>query len=295
MASQDNIDQTTLILPAIEADLAAVPVTVIEPASGWSLFKPRELWAYRELLFFFVWANVKVQYKQTLLGSLWAIIQPFFTMIVFSIFFGRLAGIPSGDVPYPIFAYAALVPWTYFANVVSISSNSLVQHQGVITKVYFPRMMMPFASVVGGLLDLTIALSVLGVMMIYYSVVPSIAMLAIPLLILMASLTATGVALWLSALNVKYRDVRFVIPFLIQIWLFATPVAYPTSLVPERWHVLYGLNPMASVVEGFRWALLGQAAPSLELLSASVVIVLALLISGMIYFSRAEKTFADVV
>lgn len=294
MTTLGHLDSSALEATSDDADIASVPITVIEPSRGW-FPSPRELWAYRELLYFFVWANVKVQYKQTVLGALWAIIQPFFTMIVFSIFFGRLAGIPSGDLPYPVFAYAALVPWTYFANVVSISSNVLVQHQGVITKVYFPRVLMPCASVVGGLLDFTIALSILGLMMVYYGVAPSIAILAVPLLVLMAAMTAIGVALWLSALNVKYRDVRFVIPFLIQVWLFATPVAYPTSLVPERWRALYGINPMAGVVDGFRWALLDQPAPSMGLLGVSVAVVLALVTSGLIYFSRSEKTFADVV
>jgi len=295
MTAQGQAATTTLDPPASEPGHTPIPVTVIEPARGWAPFKPGEFWAYRELLYFFVWANVKVQYKQTVLGALWAIIQPFFTMVVFSIFFGRLAGIPSGDLPYPVFVYAALVPWTYFANVVSLSSNVLVHHQGVITKVYFPRVMMPLASVVGGLLDFMIALSVLGAMMLYYGVAPSAAMLAVPLLILMAASTAVGVSLWLSALNVRYRDVRFVIPFLIQVWLFATPVAYPSSLVPERWRALYGLNPMAGVVDGFRWALLDQPAPSLGLLGVSSVVVVLLVASGMIYFARAETTFADVV
>lgn len=295
MTTRGHAGPSVLDARVEDALRAPMPVTEITPARRLGLFKPAEIWAYRELLYFFVWANVKVQYKQTLLGALWAIIQPLFTMIVFSVFFGRLAGIPSGDVPYPVFAYAALVPWTYFANVVSISSNVLVQHQGVITKVYFPRVMMPLASVVGGLLDFTIALSVLGILMAFYGVAPSLAILTVPAFVLMAMLTASGVALWLSALNVRYRDVRFVIPFLIQVWLFITPVAYPSSLVPEQWRALYGLNPMAGVVEGFRWALLGQAAPSPALLGASVLVVLALLGSGMLYFSRAEQTFADVV
>ena len=295
MAARGHVEPTTLDLPLSEPGGSTVPVTVIEPPNEWFPFRAREFWAYRELLYFLVWANVKVQYKQTLLGAAWAIIQPLFTMVVFSVFFGRLAGIPSGDLPYPIFAYAALVPWTYFANVVSISSNVLVHHQGVISKVYFPRTIMPLASVVGGLLDFAIAMSVLGVLMAFYGVVPTSAVLAVPFLVVMAALTATGVALWLSALNVRYRDVRFVIPFLIQVWLFATPVAYPSSLVPERWRALYGLNPMVGVVDGFRWALLDQPAPSLGLMSVSVLVVLALVGSGLMYFSRAEKTFADVV
>lgn len=295
MIVRGHAESSTLSPPLSESSRSSPPVTVIEPAGGWIPFKPGEFWAYRELLYFLVWANVKVQYKQTLLGAGWAIIQPLFTMVVFSVFFGRLAGIPSGDVPYPVFAYAALVPWTYFANVVSISSGVLVHHQGVITKVYFPRAIMPFASVVGGLLDFAIALSVLGLMMLYYGITPPAALLAVPFLIVMTSLTATGVSLWLSALNVRYRDVRFVVPFLIQVWLFATPVAYPSGLVPERWRVLYGLNPMTGVVDGFRWALLDQPAPSVGMLAVSILVVLILLGSGMIYFSRAEKTFADVV
>jgi lipopolysaccharide transport system permease protein len=295
MTVRGHAEPTALNLRINQPRRPTIPVTIIEPASGWIPFKLGEFWAYRELLYFLVWANLKVQYKQTVLGAAWAIIQPLFTMIVFSIFFGRLAGVPSGDLPYPVFVYAALVPWTYFANVVSISSNVLVQHQGVITKVYFPRAIMPFASVVGGLLDFTIALSVLGVLMLIYGVTPSVAILAVPLLVAMALLTAAGVALWLSALNVRYRDVRFIIPFLIQVWLFATPVAYPSSLVPERWRALYGLNPMTGVVDSFRWALLDQPAPSFGLFGVSILVVLLVLGSGMVYFSRAEKTFADVV
>lgn len=295
MAARGHAGGATLGLPASEATRAPVPVTIIEPARGWVPLKLGEFWAYRELLYFLVWANVKVQYKQTVLGAAWAIIQPLFTMVVFSIFFGRLAGIPSGDLPYPVFAYAALVPWTYFANAVSLSSNVLVHHQGVITKVYFPRAIMPLASVVGGLLDFSIALSVLAVLMAVYGVVPSLAVLALPLFVLLAVLTATGMGLWLSALNVRYRDVRFIIPFLIQVWLFATPVAYPSDLIPERWRALYGLNPMTGVIEGFRWALLDQPAPSIAMMAASALIMLAVLGSGMAYFTRAEKTFADVV
>lgn len=295
MTARGHAGGTTLEIPMPEASVANIPVTVIEPPRGWFGFKPGELWGYRELLYFLVWANVKVQYKQTVLGAAWAIIQPLFTMVVFSIFFGRLAGISSGEVPYPIFAYTALVPWTYFANAVSTSSNVLVHHQGVITKVYFPRAIMPLASIVGGLLDFTIALSVLGMLMAIYGVIPTAAVFAVPLLVALTSLTATGVGLWLSALNVRYRDVRFVIPFLIQVWLFASPVAYPSDLVPEKWRVLYGLNPMAGVIDGFRWALLGGTPPSLAMIGLSVLVVLIVLGSGMVYFSRAEKTFADVV
>lgn len=295
MTADQHLGPVSVPLSASGPREATPPLTIIRPTRGWVPIRFGEIWAYRELLYFLVWANIKVQYKQTLLGAAWAIIQPLFTMAVFSIFFGRLAGISSGDVAYPLFAYAALVPWTYFANVLTLSSNVLVHHQGVITKVYFPRVIMPLASVVGGLLDFAIALSVLFLMMFAYGVIPSMALLALPLLIALAALTATGVALWLSALNVQYRDVRFVIPFLVQVWLFATPVAYPSSLVPERWRVFYGLNPMAGVVDGFRWALLGQHPPSWGLLAVSALVVLGMLASGLVYFTRTERTFADVV
>jgi lipopolysaccharide transport system permease protein len=254
----------------------------------------RELWEYRELLYFLVWRDVKVRYKQTALGAAWAIIQPLFTMVVFSVFFGRLAGLPSDGLPYPVFSYTALVPWTYFATALTMSSNSLVDHARLITKVYFPRLLVPTASVLAGLLDLAIASTVLVGMILYYGIVPGPAVLLLPAFVILAAATALGVGLWLSALNVQYRDVRYTIPFLVQFWLFLTPVAYSSTLVPERWRALYGLNPMTGVVEGFRWALLGKAEPPGALLFVSVGSVVLLLAGGLFYFRRMERRFADV-
>lgn len=273
----------------------AVPTIVIRPSKGWVPLRLGQLWEYRELLYFLVWRDVKVRYKQTALGAAWAIIQPFFTMVVFSIFFGRLAGIPSDGVPYPIFAYCALLPWQLFAHALTESSNSLVGNQNLITKVYFPRLVIPLAALLAGLVDFGIAFLVLLAMMAYYGIVPTAAALTLPLLVLFAVATALAVGLWLSALNVQYRDVRYTIPFLTQFWLFVTPVAYPASLVPEPWRVLLGLNPMAGVVEGFRWALLGTGPAPGALLAVSLVVVGALLVGGLYYFRRMERTFADVV
>src|SRR6185503_3463341 len=230
----------------------------VEPRRAWTSIDLKELWHYRELLYFLTWRDVKVRYKQTALGAAWAIIQPFFMMLVFSLFFGRLARVPSDGIPYPVFAFCALVPWQLFANALTESSNSLVGNQNLITKVYFPRLVVPIAAVLSGLVDFLIAFAILIVMMLFYGIVPGPAILALPGFILLAVLTALAVGLWLSALNVQYRDVRYTMNFLVQFWLFATPVAYPSSIVPENWRALYGLNPMAGVVEGFRWALLGK-------------------------------------
>ncbi|SRR6266511_5124895 len=274
---------------------AALPVTILRPSRGWVPLNLREMWEYRELLYFLAWRDIKVRYKQTVLGAAWAIIQPFFTMVVFSIFFGELAGIPSGGVPYPIFAYSALVPWMYFANALTQASNSLVGQEHMITKVYFPRLIIPMASVLAGLVDFAISFAVLVGMMLFYGIMPMAAIWTLPLFILLATATALGVGVWLSALNVQYRDVRYVVHFLVQFWLFATPIAYPSSLVPERWRAIYGLNPMAGVVEGFRWALLGQAQAPGPLLVVSVLTVIGVLTSGLYFFRRMEETFADVV
>jgi lipopolysaccharide transport system permease protein len=270
------------------------PQIEIRPPRGWVGLGLDELWAYRELLYFLTWRDIKVRYKQTALGASWAIIQPFCTMLVFSLFFGRLAKIPSDGVPYPIFSYAALVPWTFFATALGQSANSLVGSANLIAKVYFPRLIIPIASTLAGLLDLTIAALVLFGMLAYYQIVPGLAILLLPLFALLALVTALGVGLWLSALNVQYRDVRYIVPFLIQFWMFATPVAYPSSLLGEPWRTLYGLNPMAGVVEGFRWALLGTPPPG-RLILLSAAVALLLLISGALYFRRMEQTFADVV
>jgi lipopolysaccharide transport system permease protein len=271
------------------------PVIYIRPSSGWVPLNLRDLWEYRELLYFLVWRDIKVRYKQTVLGAAWAIIQPFFTMVVFSIFFGRLARISSEGIPYPIFSYTALVPWMYFASALAQASNSVVEHERVITKVYFPRLILPMASILSGLLDFAIAFTVLVGMMLFYGITPTTAIWTVPFFVLLVMMTALGVGLWLSALNVQYRDVRYTIPFLIQFWLFATPIAYPSNLVPEPWRTIYGLNPMAGVVEGFRWALLGKTHAPGPLLAVSALTVIGLLIGGLYYFRRMEDTFADVV
>jgi lipopolysaccharide transport system permease protein len=274
---------------------ASESVLLIEPSGKWAPLRLRDLWDYRELLYFLVWRDIKVRYKQTALGAAWAILQPVLTMAVFSIFFGRLAKVPSGGVPYPVFVYAALLPWQLFAFTLTESSNSLVVNQHLITKVYFPRLAVPIAAVLGGLVDFGISFCVLLLLLFYYGIAPAFTVLALPLFVALAIATALGAGLWLSALNVQYRDVRYTIPFLTQFWLFATPVAYPSSLVPERWRVLYGLNPMAGVVEAFRWALLGKSAGPGPLLAVSVAVVTVMLVGGLFYFRRMEKTFADVV
>jgi lipopolysaccharide transport system permease protein len=272
-----------------------VPTFSIEPPKSWTSIGLRELWDYRELLYFLTWRDVKVRYKQTAIGAGWAIIQPVFMMVVFSLFFGKLAGIPSDGIPYPVFAFCALLPWQLFAHALTESSNSLVGNQNLITKVYFPRLVVPIAAVLGGLVDFAIAFVILIGMMIYYGIVPGWQVVTLPGFILLAVVTALAVGLWLSALNVKYRDVRHTINFLIQFWLFATPVAYPSSLIPQQWRWLYGLNPMAGVVEGFRWALLGKSDPPGALLAVSIAVVVVLLIGGLYYFRRMEQDFADIV
>lgn len=273
----------------------ALPRLHIKPSQGWAELELRDLWEYRELLFFLAWRDIKVRYKQTALGAAWAIIQPVFMMLVFSIFFGRLAKVPSDGIPYPVFAYCALLPWQLFAYSLSESSNSLVGNQNLITKVYFPRLVIPIASVLSGLVDFAVSFCVLLLLMLLFGLTPTWAIVTLPFFVILAIATALGVGLWLSALNVQYRDVRYTIGFITQFWLFATPVAYPSSLIPEKWRWLYGLNPMAGVVEGFRWALLGKSAGPGWLLLVSIGVVILLLVSGMYYFRRMEQTFADVV
>jgi lipopolysaccharide transport system permease protein len=268
---------------------------LIRPSRGWAALDLADLWQYRELIYFLTWRDIKVRYKQTVLGGAWAILQPFLTMVVFSVFFGRLAGIPSDGLPYPIFAYCALLPWQLFAHALTESSNSLVANERLITKVYFPRLVVPISAVLAGLLDFLVAFVVLIGMMMYYHIRPTAAVWTVPLFLLLAVGAALGVGLWLSALNVQYRDVRYTIPFLTQFWLFLTPVAYPSTLVPVSWRALYGLNPMAGVVEGFRWALLGKTEGPGALLAVSVTIVVLVLVGGLYYFQRMEQTFADVV
>jgi len=271
-----------------------VPVIRIEPSRGWVSLKLRALWEYRELLYFLAWRDIKVRYKQTALGAAWAIIQPLTTMVIFTIIFGKLAKIPSDGIPYPIFSFCALLPWNYFAGAFGRSSGSLVGSAHLISKVYFPRLVIPISSLISGLLDFAIAFVVLIGLMFWYSIMPTVAILWLPAFLLMAVATALGVGLWLGALNVQYRDVQYLVPFLSQAWMYATPVVYPSSMIPERWRVFYGLNPMAGVVEGFRWALLDTNPPG-PMLAVSVLVTVVLLISGVYYFRRMEKTFADVV
>ncbi|HEX8491218.1 MAG TPA: ABC transporter permease [Pyrinomonadaceae bacterium] len=269
---------------------------LIEPSRGWAQLKLRELWEYRELLYFLAWRDIKIRYKQTALGLLWAVLQPFLTMLIFALFFGKLAGMPSDNVPYPLFAFAALVPWTFFANGLTQSSNSLVGSANLIKKVYFPRLVVPISVVLGGLPDFALSFLVLLGMMAYYGIYPQWSVLLwLPLLLLLALVTALGVGLWLSALNVKYRDVRYIVGFLTQIWMFATPVVYPASLLSERWQLIYSINPMVGVIEGFRWALLGtDTAPGMPII-VSAITALLILVTGTFYFRRMEKTFADIV
>jgi lipopolysaccharide transport system permease protein len=275
--------------------VAAVHVTRIEPARGWMSLGLRELWEYRELLYFLTWRDVKVRYKQTVLGAAWAILQPVLTMVVFSLFFGKLANMPSDDVAYPVFSLAGLVPWTFFAYALVQSSNSLVQSSNLVKKVYFPRLAVPIASVLSGIVDFVIAFLVLLGMMLYFGVYPGWQIVFLPFLLLLALVTSLGVGLWMSALNVLYRDVRYVLPFLTQFWMFATPIAYPSSLLPPEYRVWYSLNPMVGVVEGFRWALLGTDTQPGPMLLVSTLAALVMLLAGAYYFRRMEKSFADVV
>jgi len=296
MSGSATIDPA--VQPAGQASMQAVipidqPILRIVPPRGWFDLDFKELWAARELLYFFVWRDVKIRYKQTAIGAAWAILQPLMTMAVFSLFFGKLAKIPSHGLPYPIFYYSALLPWTYFAGALQSATNVVVEQQRVITKVYFPRLVLPLSAVVGGLVDFAVAFVVFLVMMAYYRIIPGPAILLFPFFLLLAVLTALGVGLWLSALNAIYRDVRYVMPFLVQFWMFASPVAYPTSLVPERWRWLYGLNPMAGVIEGFRWSLTGVGQPpSLMLAALTALLILA---GGVAYFQKMEGVIADVV
>jgi lipopolysaccharide transport system permease protein len=285
--------------PAVKDTL---PVVRIRPSSGWSALRLDEVWHYRELLYFLIWRDVKVRYKQTALGALWAILQPLLTMVVFAIFFGRLADMPSDGVPYPVFAFAALVPWTFFANALSQASNSLVGSGDLLKKVYFPRLIIPLASVLSGLVDFAIAFAVLVAFIATYALLGwydfaiTPRLLLLPLLVLQVVAAALAVALWLSALNVEYRDVRYVVPFLTQLWFFATPVVYPSTLLEEAWQrTLYGLNPMVGVIEGFRWAIVGSGTGPGLMTVVSAVVTVALLVYGAFYFRRLERTFADRV
>jgi lipopolysaccharide transport system permease protein len=270
-------------------------VSIIEPKKGWIPIDFKEIWKYRELLYFLTKRDIKVRYKQTVLGGLWAIIQPLFTMIVFTLFFGKLAKVPSDGIPYPLFVYAGLLPWTYFANSLAASGNSLVGSQNLITKVYFPRLIIPASASLAGLLDFFIAMIVLGALMIYYQLIPGIGILLFPFLVGLTFLCSVGVGLWLSALNVEYRDIRYAIPFLIQIWMFLSPVIYPVSMIHEKYQWVLAINPMGGVIDAYRASLLGHKPIDWTLFGISVAIIVFLFLSGLYYFRRMEKTFADVV
>ncbi len=278
-----------------------VPIIHIRPSRGWASLRLDEVWAYRELLYFLIWRDVKVRYKQTLLGAAWAVLQPLMTMVVFTIFFGRLAKVGSDGLPYPIFSYAGLLSWTFFADGINKASQSLVSSSNLVRKIYFPRLVIPGSSVLSGLVDFGVAFVFMFGLMAYYRVWPTMTVLAMPLLLLLLVSATLGVGLWLAALNVEYRDVRYVVPFFVQLWLFVTPVIYPASKVSAKlaemglpaW--IYGLNPMAGVVEGFRWSLLGRGPKPGSVLLVSVLVTVFLLVSGAFYFRRMERTFADVV
>ncbi len=270
-------------------------MTVIEGTRGWRALDLRELWRYRELIYFLAWRDVKVRYKQTALGVAWVVLQPLIAVAIFTFVFGNLARIPSDGASYALFAYAGLVPWTYFATATASASGSLVANTNLVSKVYFPRLVIPLAGVAAGFVDLAINLVLLLVLLLVSGVSLTPAVLFVPLLVAVTVLTALSVSIWLSALDVQYRDVRYAIPFVIQVWMFATPVVYPASLLPERWRVLAGLNPMAGVVEGFRWALLGKTEPPGPVMAVSLGVVLVVLVTGLFYFRRMERTFADVV
>ena len=275
--------------------LPKVPPMRIAPQRGWLEFDFGELWHFRELLYFFVWRDIKVRYKQTVVGVAWAVLQPFLTMLVFTLFFAKLGHIPVGGMPAPIFYYSALLPWMYFSASLLNATNTIVENQRVITKVYFPRLVLPLAATFSGLVDFGISFVMFLAMIVYYGIRPTVAIFYFPLFLLLALLTALGVGLWLAALNAIYRDVRYVVPFLVQFWMFASPVVYPSSIIPERWRWLYGLNPMAGGIEGFRWSLSGQGDPPGRILIASTLMVLVVLAGGLTYFQRMETTIADVV
>lgn len=281
----------TIAEPAVKS----IPVLRITPPSRWWAIPFGELWSYRELLYFFVWRDIKIRYKQTAIGAAWAVLQPFLTMLVFSLFFGKLAHIPSGGLPYPIFYYSALLPWMYFAGALQNATSTIVENQRLITKVYFPRLALPLSAVLSGLVDFGVSFLMFLAMMVYYGIRPGAAVLWLPVFLLLAILTALGVGLWLSALNAIYRDVRYVLPFLVQFWMFASPVVYASSLVPAKWRWLYGLNPMAGVIEGFRWSLTGRGDPPGRLIYVSAGVVIVILLAGIGYFQKMETTVADVV
>ncbi len=283
-------------IPAALSGRTAAAFTVrIEPPRGWLDLRLKELWAYRELLYFFIWRDVKVRYKQTALGVAWVILQPLLTMMVFTLFFGKLAKLPSQGLPYPVFYFAAVVPWMYFSQALVSATNVMVDNQRVITKVYFPRLILPFSAALAGLVDFAISFAVLLIFTFAYGIRPTFAVLLLPCFLLLAVLTVLGIGLWLSALNALYRDVRYLIPFLVQFWMLASPVAYPSSMVPERYRWVYGLNPMAGVIDGFRWALTGHGAAPSSVVIPSTIMVLVSVFGGLLFFNRMESRIADRV
>ena len=293
MESEDVLPREVAATGAIPDD--RVPTLRIQASSGWGSLGLGELWAHRELVYFFIWRDLKVRYKQTALGASWALLQPLATMTVFSLFFGRLARMPSDGIPYPLFSYAALVPWMFFANGLTQGSNSLVANGHLLTKVYFPRLALPISSLMAGGVDFLVAFVGLVGLMTYFGIALTPRVLFLPAFILLALVTSLGVSLWLAAVNVQFRDVRHTVPFLTQFWMFATPIAYPSSLLPEPWRTVYGINPMAGVVEGFRWALLGVETPPGPMVAVSAAVAVTLLVTGAFYFRRMERTFADMV
>jgi len=272
-----------------------VPTIVVDPSRGLTTFNLREIWDYRDLLLYLTWRDISIRYKQTVLGTAWAVVQPVLTMVIFTIFFGRLAGVPSEGVPYPLFSFAALLPWQYFSTSLGNAANSLVNNSNLLSKVYFPRLIIPIVSLLTPVVDFVIALLVLLVMMAFYRVAPTWNVVWLPAFMALAVVTALGAGLWFAAMNVRYRDVRHIVPVLVQFGLFVSPVAYPSRLVPERWRLLYALNPMAGVIEGFRWALLGTDSAPGPLIAVSSVVAVVLLVTGLFYFRYTEKTFADVI
>ena len=275
--------------------MTAIDEIVVEPTHGWFHLRLKEIWDFRELLFFFTWRDIAVRYKQTILGASWAIIQPVMTMIIFSIIFGRLAKLPSDGIPYPIFSYTALLPWQLFSGGVGGASGSLVSNQNMITKTYFPRLILLISTVLSGLVDFGLSFLVLLAMMVFYKISFSWRILALPVFILLALITALAVGMWLAVFNVRYRDVKYITSFLMQFWQYATPIAYSISLIPKQWRTLYGLNPMTGVIGGFRWAMLGQSFDLGPIVIASVIAVILLFLGGLVYFQGMEKTFADLV
>ena len=284
-----------MTITEVETRIENIPVTIIRPSRGWKGLDFKELWRYRELFYFLIWRDIKVRYKQSLLGAAWAILQPLLTMIIFTIFFGRWAGIPTDDVPQPVFYFAGILPWQLFQSGVNKAGTSLVASRNLITKIYFPRIAVPIAPIIAGLLDFGLAFLILIGLMFFYGIVPTTAIWTLPLFIFLALITAAGVGIWLAGLNVAYRDIGYIIPFLLQVWFFLSPIVYSSTIVPEPLRPYYGLNPMTGVVQGFRWAILGVGEPVVTDLVASIGVAILLLLTGIFYFKRMERTFADVV